>query len=89
MNKLEEARIQIDKIDETMAALFKQRMLAVEQVLIYKKANNLPVLDSTRENAMIQKNINRFESNKYSTYYELFLKSILEISRKYQEDHYE
>ena len=45
MNKLEEARIQIDKIDEAMAALFKERMLEVEQVLIYKKANNLPVLD--------------------------------------------
>jgi len=89
MNKLEEARIQIDKIDETMAALFKERMLEVEQVLIYKKANNLPVLDITRENTMIQRNINRFESKDLTVYYELFLKAILEISRKYQEDHYE
>jgi chorismate mutase / prephenate dehydratase len=89
MSKLENARLRIDEIDQQMAELFKARMLAVGDVLDYKKQNHLPVLDSSRESKMIEKNVDRFNSPELKTYYEQFLKSILEISRTYQEDHYE
>jgi monofunctional chorismate mutase len=89
MNKLEEARVVIDEIDQKMADLFKARMVAVTDVLDFKKENHLPVLDVSRETKMIEKNVSRFESLELRPYYEQFLKSILEISRTYQEDHYE
>lgn len=89
MNKLEQTRIKIDEIDQQMAILFKARMLAVQDVLTYKIENHLPVLDSKRESLMIDKNVSRFDHPEFTQYYEQFLKSILEISRKYQEDHYE
>ncbi len=38
MNQLEQARIEINKIDEQMAVLFERRMQAAEQVAAYKKA---------------------------------------------------
>ena len=89
MNKLEKARLLIDEIDQQMADLFKKRMKAVNEVLSYKIENHLPVLDASRENLMIQKNVSRFDDDNYKIYYEAFLKSLLEISRRYQEDHYE
>ncbi len=89
MNKLEEARLRIDQIDQQMADLFKARMIAVIDVLDYKKQNHLPVLDATREMKMIDKNVARFNTPELEAYYKQFLKSILEISRTYQEDHYE
>ncbi len=89
MNKLQQARMLIDEIDQQMADLFKARMIAVGDVLDYKKENHLPVLDETRETKMIEKNVARFNTPELQTYYEQFLKSILKISRTYQEDHYE
>lgn len=89
MNKLEQARIKIDDIDQKMAELFRARLSAVQDVLSYKVEHHLPVLDVKRESSMIERNVSRFGSKELEQYYEQFLKSILEISRKYQEDHYE
>ncbi|MCV2231717.1 chorismate mutase [Acholeplasma manati] len=89
MNKLEQARIKIDDIDRQLAELFKLRMQAVQDVLSYKKDNHLPVLDTIRESSMIERNVSRFDSKALELYYVQFLNSILEISRKFQEDHYE
>lgn len=89
MTKIEIARQQIDSIDAQLAELFKARMQAVLQVLEYKIENHLPILDEIREAKMIQHNLNRFNDADFEVYYLQFLKSVLEISRKYQEDHYE
>ena len=48
MSKLDEARKQINEIDQKMADLFALRMKAVEQVAAYKKELGLPVLDTAR-----------------------------------------
>ena len=37
MDKLEQARITINEIDQEIAKLFEKRMQAVEQVALYKK----------------------------------------------------
>lgn len=89
MTKIEIARQQIDSIDAQLADLFKARMQAVLQVLEYKIENHLPILDEVRESKMIQHNLLRFNDADLETYYLQFLNSVLEISRKYQEDHYE
>lgn len=89
MTKIEIARQQIDSIDAQLADLFKARMQAVLQVLEYKIENHLPILDEVRESKMIQHNLLRFNDADLEAYYLQFLNSVLEISRKYQEDHYE
>lgn len=59
MNLLQEARDEIDQIDQQMAQLFVQRMNAVKNVVAYKKEHNLPILDTSREQAVIEKNMAR------------------------------
>lgn len=59
MNLLQEARSEIDRIDQQMALLFAQRMEAVKNVVAYKQEHNLPILDSSREQEVIEKNMQR------------------------------
>ena len=62
MNQLEQARIEINKIDEQMAVLFERRMQAAEQVAAYKKQQGLPIFDKAREQAVIEKNLSRIQT---------------------------
>ena len=57
MNKLEQARTQIDAIDREMAKLYEARLDAVKDVIAYKIENDLPILDSGREQVVIEKNL--------------------------------
>ena len=49
MRDLKEIRKDIDKIDNQLIELFKQRMDCARDVGIYKQANNIPVLTGQRE----------------------------------------
>lgn len=84
MNKLENARIEINKIDKEMAKLFEQRMKAVEDVIEYKIKNNMDIFDSSREKEVIEKNTKLLENDKYSKYYVEFIENLMSISKKYQ-----
>lgn len=84
MNKLENVRIEINKIDKEMAKLFEQRMKAVEDVIEYKIENNMDIFDSSREKEVIEKNTKLLENDKYSKYYVEFIENLMSISKKYQ-----
>ena len=56
-NELEQARREIDAVDAEMAALFCRRMDAVRRVAAYKQARGLPVLDASREEAVVAKKL--------------------------------
>ena len=84
MNKLEKARAQIDSIDSQMAALYESRLDAVKDVIAYKIENNLPVLDSGREQVVIEKNLKYIQNPEYKSYYETFIKFIMKESKVYQ-----
>ena len=60
---LDRARTEIDLVDREMAALFVRRMRAVETVADYKREHGLPVLDSSREDAVVRKNASRIEDD--------------------------
>ena len=83
--ELEEARKNIDKIDNEMGMLFIKRLEEVNKVIKYKKEHNLPILDASREKEVIEKNASKVEE-KYYSYYVEFLKSIMNISKEYQKD---
>ena len=84
MNKLEEARLIINECDKEMIELFKKRMAASKMVACYKKENNLPVLDSSREKEIINKNLNLLNDEELSNYYLEFFKTMLKVSKDYQ-----
>lgn len=86
MNKLERARIEINRIDKEIAKLFQERMKVVEDVIEYKIENNMEILDSGREKEVIEKNIALLENKKYEKYYMDFLTNVMRISKEYQKD---
>ena len=53
MRDLKEIRKDIDKIDNQLIELFKQRMDCARDVGIYKQANNIPVFNEGRENEIL------------------------------------
>lgn len=84
MTKLEQARKKINEIDEKMAKLFEERMMATKDVALFKKENALPILDITREKELLLKNSNYIIDSTIREYYVNFLQSVMEISKKYQ-----
>ena len=84
MNKLEQARAQIDAIDREMAKLYEARLDAVKDVIAYKIENDLPILDSGREQVVIEKNLQFIQNPDYKEYYESFIKFIMKESKAYQ-----
>lgn len=84
MNKLEIARKQINEIDKEMADLFVKRMQAVKLVAEHKKEHGLPVLDASREEAVLEKNSAFIQDNDIKSYYVGFLQNNMELSKQYQ-----
>lgn len=78
-------REQIDSIDSQLAQLFLQRMELVEQVARYKLAHDLPVLQSDREQAVIEKAKSR-APQAMGGYMEEFFASTMAVSRHMQQD---
>lgn len=84
MNQLEEARAQIDRIDCELAKLYEARLDAVKSVLDYKLKNNLPVLDSGREQVVLEKNLKYIQNPEYKDLFENLMKFIMKESKNYQ-----
>ena len=84
MSMLDEARKQINEIDAQMAELFEQRMHAVEDVIAYKQEHQMPVLDSGREKAVIERNQELIQDERYKESYRQFITHVMEVSRAYQ-----
>jgi chorismate mutase/prephenate dehydratase len=84
MNELEKARQTIDAVDAEMAACFERRMDAVKSVVAYKKEHDLPILDTGRESAVLEKNFARIQNETYRPYYADYLKYNMALSRQYQ-----
>lgn len=84
MNELEEARKIINEVDEQIAKLFEQRMLAVKKVLAYKQANNIAITDTGRERFVIEKNSQYIQEEELVEYYVMVLRNMIEVSKEYQ-----
>ena len=82
---LQETRNKIDAIDEKMAKLFEERMNLVKEVISLKKKADLPILDSSREKKIIEMN-EKNVSEEYRKYYIEFIKSMMDISKEYQNE---
>ena len=84
MNNLDEIRKSINNIDEQMAKLFEERMKCSEAVAKYKMEHALPILDKSREQAVVTNNLKYIDNPVIKDYYVNFINSTMEISRNYQ-----
>ena len=80
---LQEIRTEIDSIDEELVSLFIRRMNCAEQVAKYKMENNMPILDSSRERALLNK-ISDLSGEEFEEYTRTLYSTILSLSRSYQ-----
>lgn len=84
MNKLDDARQEIDLIDKQMAELFSRRMEASKNIANYKKINKLPIANKEREAKIISKN-SQYVDEEYRPYYLDFINKTIKISKDYQQ----
>ncbi len=84
MSELDQLRLDIRQTDKEMAAIFEKRMAIVREILKYKVANGLPVLDAEQEARVIAGNIDNIPDKVLQEYYVLFLKDVMDISKSYQ-----
>ena len=83
MSELEQLRGDIDAIDRQIVDLMKRRMETVAQVAEYKKANNLPVLDTSRERALLSK-VGQEAGEELADYVQSMYRTIMAASRSYE-----
>ena len=81
--ELNELRQQIDAIDRELVALFIKRMNCSAGVAEYKKEHNMPVLDASRERALLNK-ISELSGEDFEDYTRTLYSTILDLSRSYQ-----
>ena len=86
MDQLEQARRVIDHVDRQMAALFEQRMEAVRHVAEFKAEKGLPILNKEREEQVVARNLALLEDLALYPYYEDFIREVMALSRKYQQE---
>lgn len=84
MTDLHKMRQDIDKIDEQLSCLFNRRMQIARSVVQYKIDHNSCVLDTERENEIIQKACARSACNALKPYQETFFRQLMALSRDYQ-----
>ncbi|MGE4320923.1 MAG: chorismate mutase [Acholeplasmataceae bacterium] len=83
---LDELRSKINEIDENILALFEERMHVSKQIGLYKKEHNLPVLDQTREDALLNLMKSKVKDQELINLYEVFLKHLMTLSKAYQNE---
>jgi len=73
---LQDYRKQIDRIDNELLRLFKERMDVVREIALYKKEHGLPIMDAARE----QEKLNSIDCPYSRKLYAM----LFELSREYQ-----
>lgn len=77
-------RQEIDQVDQELVALLEKRMALVSQVAAYKRATGKPILDTNREDAVLQKAANRVEDKAFEQTIVNTFADIMKNSRDYQ-----
>lgn len=86
MTELEKCRVEIDEIDRKIIELYEKRMNIVKKVTQYKIENSMPVLDSSRESKMLEKNLNLINEFEFKKYYSSVLNGFLKASKDMQSE---
>ena len=80
---INELRSEINAIDSELTQLFNKRMRVALDIAKYKTENNLPVLDKTRERAVLDKGA-AASDEEFQNYTRILYADIMSLSRSYQ-----
>ena len=81
---IQDLRANINKIDDQMAELFKERMDTALAIAQYKKENKLPVLDRSREREILSR-VAELVGEKYQPYAKILYSTLFDMSRSAQQ----
>lgn len=81
--ELQDIREKINDTDKKIIELFRERMELCASVAEYKRQNDLPVLDASRERALLSR-ISDMAGDKLDTYAVTLYRTMLDVSRAYQ-----
>lgn len=84
MKNLDDIRKVIDECDKDLVEIFEKRLGTVLDVLDYKKANNLPILQAGREDEVLKKVKSYLSNPEFEPQLESLYSHILKISRQLQ-----
>ena len=84
---LAEIRKEIDQIDVDLITLLEKRMVLVSQVALYKRQTGKAVLDTQREQIILEKVANSVQEKQYEDTLVQTFSDLLKHSRDYQERH--
>lgn len=82
---LTQLRAELDKVDSQLEQCFIKRMEIVASVAEYKRANNLPTLDSAREQQVLDKHAANVDA-KFDSFIRDYFTNVMRISREYQDE---
>lgn len=85
MSRVDQLRFIIDDIDKNIVRLFEKRMETAEKIAQYKLENNLGILNTSREEEVIESALNELYNKDYRDELEEFIKKLMEISRRVQQ----
>lgn len=81
--ELKDYRDQLDRIDEEIIDLFRQRMETVSLIAQYKKANDLPILAAGREKEILER-VRALSGEELALYGAELFETLMRLSREYQ-----
>ena len=81
---LDMIRSQINQLDEELVALLEKRMELVDQVAAYKRATGKPVLDASREKAVLERVGKLVQKDDYRSAIQATFSDMIAQSRAYQ-----
>ncbi len=86
MEYLDKFRNEIDTIDKNLVELFEKRMEIVAELAKVKEEKNIPILNSQREEQVLEKNINHLKNKELEKYLRIFLINLMDLSKDYQKE---
>lgn len=85
MRELRDIRVDIDEIDDEIIRLYRQRLKLSEEVYLVKKEQNIPVLDSSREEEKLDAIESRAKSEEEALRFRNLFSFIMKESREVQQ----
>ena len=85
MKSLEECRAALDAVDREIVHLFEARMMIARDVAAYKIAHDLPVLDQSREETVLESRAGMAENPYWAGSIRALYEAIMALSRAEQQ----
>ena len=80
---LQTCRSEISQLDEQIVALFQKRMALSKEIALFKKENRLPIYDSERERAVLNR-VTALAGEELADYTGVLYQTVFDVSRSYQ-----